>query len=204
MSASPGRPALAVASALASAGLMVVMVLWPWAGVVCMGVAFAAAATAKVRRERASALAVSRELPEVIELLRIGAEGGLNLRLSIESVREISPGPVADALGRAARAAEAGASLGDAIEDNALSLGPSVRPLVSALASSARYGVPLVPVLERLAADARVEERRCGEAEARKVPVKLLFPLVLCILPAFALLTVAPLIAGGLEPLRLP
>ena len=36
-----------------------------------------------------------------------------------------------------------------------------------------------------------------AEEAARRVPVKLLFPLVLCVLPAFALLTVAPLLAGA-------
>ena len=45
----------------------------------------------------------------------------------------------------------------------------------------------------RLAAEARLERRRAAEATARRVPVKLLFPLVLCTLPAFALLTVVPL-----------
>jgi hypothetical protein len=38
---------------------------------------------------------------------------------------------------------------------------------------------------------------------ARRLPVKLLFPLVLCTLPAFALLTVVPLLVGSLRELRL-
>ena len=42
-----------------------------------------------------------------------------------------------------------------------------------------------------------------AEEAVRKVPVKLLFPLVTCTLPAFALLTVAPLVAGALRQLRL-
>ena len=66
-----------------------------------------------------------------------------------------------------------------------------------------RYGAPLGPALERIAADVRRRRQRRAEEAARKVPVALLFPLVLCILPAFALLTVAPLIAGALRELRL-
>jgi tight adherence protein C len=54
-----------------------------------------------------------------------------------------------------------------------------------------------------LATDVRADRRRRAEEAARRVPVKLLFPLVLCVLPAFALLTVAPLLAGALGSLRL-
>ena len=46
-------------------------------------------------------------------------------------------------------------------------------------------------------------DRRRAEEAARRVPGKLLFPLVFCTLPAFALLTVAPLVASALESLRL-
>ncbi|MDP9387533.1 MAG: hypothetical protein M3Q48_06280, partial [Actinomycetota bacterium] len=60
-----------------------------------------------------------------------------------------------------------------------------------------------VPALERLAAEVRRQRLRQAEEAARRVPVLLLFPLVLCVLPAFALLTVAPLIAGALRELRL-
>ena len=56
---------------------------------------------------------------------------------------------------------------------------------------------------ERLAEDARRTELRRAETRARRVPVLLLFPLVLCILPAFALLTVAPLLASAVGALRL-
>src|SRR3712207_6889914 len=49
--------------------------------------------------------------------------------------------------------------------------------------------------LDRLAFEVRADRRRRAEEAARRVPVKLLFPLVLCTLPAFALLTMAPLLA---------
>ncbi len=71
------------------------------------------------------------------------------------------------------------------------------------LVASERYGSPLGPALERLADEARRQRRQRAEEAARKIPVKLLFPLVSCTLPAFALLTVAPLIAGAIRSLRL-
>jgi len=48
----------------------------------------------------------------------------------------------------------------------------------------------------------RRDRRRKAEEAARRIPVKLLFPLVGCTLPAFALLTVAPLIAGAVRSLH--
>ena len=78
-----------------------------------------------------------------------------------------------------------------------------MRPLVSVLLASERYGTPLLPALDRVAVDARARRRVAADEAARRVPVKLLFPLVLCILPAFALLTVVPLLAGALRSLRL-
>ena len=68
-----------------------------------------------------------------------------------------------------------------------------------ALATSARLGAPATLVLERLAGDVRADLRRRAEARARTIPVRLCFPLVACVLPAFALLTVAPVVFGGLH-----
>jgi pilus assembly protein TadC len=55
--------------------------------------------------------------------------------------------------------------------------------------------------LERVAEQARDVRRRHAEESARRVPVQLLFPLVACVLPAFVLLTVVPLLAGTLRSL---
>jgi len=73
-------------------------------------------------------------------------------------------------------------------------VGEVVRPLSSALAMAARYGTPVVPALERAAIEIRLAQRRALEERARRLPVQLLFPLVFCCLPAFALLTVAPFV----------
>src|SRR5262249_23512266 len=101
------------------------------------------------------------------------------------------------------RRVERGIGVADALDDLPLATGEHAHPLVSVLVTSERYGTALLPALDRLAGEARLEQRRRAEEAARRVPVKLLFPLVLCILPAFGALTVAPLLAGALGSLRL-
>ena len=81
-------------------------------------------------------------------------------------------------------------------------LGEAVRPLSAALVDADRYGTPLLPVLEGLVADVRQQRRRRAEERARQAPVRLIFPLVLCALPAFGLLTVVPLLLATLQSFR--
>ena len=86
--------------------------------------------------------------------------------------------------------------------------GPWRRPVRSdatwprAIAAADRDGTALVPVLDRLAADARAARRRLAEADARRLPVRLTFPLVTCTLPAFVLLAIAPAVLGAVSTLR--
>ena len=74
--------------------------------------------------------------------------------------------------------------------------------LVSALGTAVRDGLPLAPVLDRLTDEANAERRRAGEAAARRLPVRLSFPLVACTLPSFVLLAIAPAVLGALSTVR--
>ena len=75
---------------------------------------------------------------------------------------------------------------------------PTVRRLTETLRTSARLGTPAAAALGRLAQEVRADVRRRAEAHARTVPVRLLFPLVFCVLPAFVLLTVVPVLLDGI------
>lgn len=141
------------------------------------------------------------ELPEVVDLLSLAASAGLTIPLAVAVVGDRGTGRVAAALGSAARAADRGDSLADALDRVGADLGDHVRPLVRVLAGSLRDGTPVAPALDRLAHEVRLERRRAAEERARQLPVRLLFPLVACVLPAFALLTVVPLLAGALSDL---
>lgn len=151
------------------------------------------------RRARAEAIVLD-ELPEVVDLFAVAIGAGLTVRLAIEAVVVRLDGVIVDELRLVQRDCRRGERLGDALERLA-GLGEPVRPLVEALCASERYGVPIGAALAAVAEDARVRRRRRAEAAARRLPVALLFPLVCCVLPAFVLLTVVPLLAGSLASL---
>ena len=158
----------------------------------------------QARRERdRRADAVTRSLPEVVDLFHVAVASGLTVPLAVVAVARRASGPLADELALVLEEAALGRRLGDALDDVPRRAGEVVRPLTAALVASARYGAPLGDALGRLATEVRADRRRRAEEAARKVPVKLLFPLVCCVLPAFALLTLAPLLAGAVAALRL-
>lgn len=193
------RPGLPVALV----GLVAIVVVGPVAAV---GVLASSAVPAARRRWRARAagrareVAVVDELPDVVDLLTLGTSSGLTLRLAVEAVAAFGHGAVAGALGDAVEHARRGGRLAEGLE-GARRLGPSAHALVDALVAAERYGTPLGPTLERIGIDARGERRRRVEAQARRVPVQLLLPLVACILPSLGLLTVVPVAAAALRSL---
>ena len=148
------------------------------------------------RRARQRAIAIERELPVAVDLIRVALSAGCTPYLAIEHAARFGPVRTGAALHEVVRACRLGQSLDDALRD----LGASVavlRPLADALRTNARLGSPSAPALARLASEIRLDGRRRAEARARTVPVRLCFPLVACVLPAFALLTVAPAVLGG-------
>lgn len=155
------------------------------------------------RAERRRLAALASDLPDVVDLLVLAVGAGLTVHLAVVRVTARASGPLAEELRLTLREVALGRRLADALDDLPRRAGEAVRPLVAALVASERYGAPLVTGLERLSDEVRRDRRRRAEEAARKVPVKLLFPLVTCTLPAFGLLTVAPLVASAVRSLRL-
>ena len=144
---------------------------------------------------------ISDELPEVVDLLVLAAGAGLTCLSAVSVVTPRCDGPVGSALAHARAQIDLGRHPDDAFGAVIDDVGEPIRPLVQALLGSLREGTPLAPALERVGDEARRQRRRRAEEAARRVPVKLLFPLVLCTLPAFVLLTVVPLLVSALGAL---
>jgi tight adherence protein C len=93
-----------------------------------------------------------------------------------------------------------GMRLVDALEE--LRQHTPLTALADALVDAERYGTPLTDALARLAADARDQRRRDAEVRARRLPVQMLAPLVVCALPATVVLAVIPVVVVALGDLR--
>jgi len=188
------------------AGLLAVgagLAVHPVVALVAGAVAWVLPVMGSRHRARRRLDAVRAELPDVVDLFALAVGAGYTVRLAVAGVGPRAPGVVGAELRRAEHEAALGRRLADALADIPARAGEPVRPLVAALVASERYGAPLGPGLERLADEVRRDRRRRAEEAARRIPVKLLFPLVTCTLPAFALLTVAPLVAGAIRTLSL-
>ena len=145
--------------------------------------------------------AILRSLPVTVDLLRLSVLSGLNISAAVSEVAAHTKGPLADELTRAMQMTARGVGVADALDGVVVRTCDEVGPLIWSLTSSERYGAPLSEVLERLARETRLDQERRAEQAARQLSVLLLFPLAGAILPAFALLTVVPLLAGSLSSL---
>jgi Flp pilus assembly protein TadB len=165
-------------------------------GAVLARLPVAAALVAVMLRPRARAARARRdEVPVLVELVAVAVSAGATPRAALEVAADAAGpcraalvGVLGDVLGAGfGAAAEAGASQH-----------PELARLLRTLAAADASGAPLADALVRLGRSTRLAARREAERRARTVPVRLLIPLVVLVLPAFALLTVVPTVLAGL------
>jgi len=154
-------------------------------------------APARSRRHRRLDDEMARQIAVAVDLVGVGVGAGHTPYLAVELGARWSPALVRRDLDAVVNACAMGQSFDDALRELGLRT-PNARALTDTLRTSARLGSPAAPALTRLAAELRADLRRRAEARARTVPVRLCFPLVGCILPAFALLTVVPAVVAGI------
>ncbi len=170
-------------------GLLVAVGAW---------VAIGRAEPPAVRRRREQ---VRRDLPQLVGLLASTLRGGAAPGEAVAVVCEALPGPAADRLARVTARLALGVDPVQVWEG--LAEDPELAPLGRSLARAHATGASVVRSVERLAdelahrASADVEER------ARAVGVKAALPLGLCLLPAFVLIGIVPLVAALLSTLAL-
>lgn len=186
----------------ATAIVLAIVVLGPVLAVVVAAAVVGGRAVVLKSARRRRAAAVDRALPELVDLFRIAAGAGLPVASCLAAVAERAPVATQPSLRAAVDRIARGAPLTGELVRAGAALGTLGPAWADALVASALTGAPLLPALDRLAVTARDRRRRAAEHAARRLPVTLLFPLVLCVLPAFGLLAVVPLLVGSLSSLH--
>ena len=144
------------------------------------------------------------ELIVVIDHVALAVAAGLTVGAALRTVAPRLPSRHANLMEELLHRVASGSSHDDALDWWGRQVGPAADDLVTVLRAAGRDGAPLADGLARSAAAARRAHRRAIEARARRLPVTMLLPLVCCVLPAFVLLTVVPVLVESLGALRVP
>lgn len=169
-----------------------------WVAVFAVPLLLAMRLPALVVAQRASARsdAMQDGLPELIDLLVICIEGGQTFDAALRrAAREISRhnALLASELDRVTLKIRAGAARTEALRELADRVGlDDMRELTTMIIQAERYGVTLGDSL-RIHADAmRVRRMQRAEEQAAQLPVKVMGPLMACLLPALIIILFGP------------
>ena len=147
-------------------------------------------ARAKARRK-----AMSRGLPDSIDLLTICVEAGLGLDAAFFRVTDKQHGPLVDELRQMLREVGLGKSRKEALLDFAERTDlEDVRTFCNSIIQAEELGTGVAQVLRAQSQRQRVRRRQLAEQEARRVPVKMVFPLVFCLMPSLFIFILGPIV----------
>lgn len=139
--------------------------------------------------------AIERELPDVLDVLAISVEAGVGLEGAIQAVTDRFQSPLADELGHMLTEMELGLSRRESLQNlRARTEVSDLNGFVLSLLQADALGMPMTRVLQTQADEMRRRRRQRVREAAAKLPVKLLFPLVVFILPSLFVVILGPAI----------
>lgn len=137
--------------------------------------------------------AIEMELPNTLDQMLISVEAGLGFEAAMARAGQNGKGPLAQELVRTLQDMQVGRSR----KDSYLAMAersdvPDLRSFVRSVVQADTYGIALAGVLRTQAKQMRVKRRQRAEEKAMKLPVKVLFPLMFCILPVLFIVVIGP------------
>ena len=136
---------------------------------------------------------LQRQLPDAMDMLLVCVEAGMGFDAAVARVSRNSSGPVAEEFARVLQEMQFGMSRTEALR--ALVARTDVvelRAFVAAMVQSSELGISIGDVLREQAHQMRIRRRQRAEEKAQKLQVKLLMPLITCLLPAIFVVVLGP------------
>jgi len=136
---------------------------------------------------------ITRQLPDVLDLLTVAVEAGLGFDAACDKVVEKMRGPIPDEFSLTLRQLRMGQSRRDAFKDMSERVShPDLSAFVSAIVQADQLGVSIGQVLRIQSDQLRDKRRQRAEEEAAKAPVKMMIPLVFFIFPNVGVVIMGP------------
>lgn len=136
---------------------------------------------------------IIKSLPDSFDLITTSVEAGLGLDAALARVAEKVEGPFADELRRTLREIGMGRMRREALRELGERTGvPDLITFVNAVIQAEQMGTGIGALLRVQAEQLRVRRRQRAEEQAYKAPIKMLFPLVLCIFPTLFIVILGP------------
>jgi tight adherence protein C len=137
--------------------------------------------------------AITKELPDTLDQMTISVEAGLGFESAMARVSRTGTGPLAAELVRTLQEIQVGVPRAKALRNlSDRTESADLRHFVLAIVQAENYGIPIADVLRTQANEQRVKRRQRAEEHAMKIPVKIIFPLILCILPTLFIVILGP------------
>jgi tight adherence protein C len=138
---------------------------------------------------------IRRSLPDALDMLTICVDAGAGLDSGMLKISEKWRNAVGTEFGKVVAEIRIGMSRREALQNLALRTNVSeVGSFVAVIVQAEQFGLSIASVLHTQSEQMRIRRSQRTEEEARKVPIKLLFPLIFMILPALLAVTIGPVI----------
>jgi len=144
--------------------------------------------------------AIQLELADTLDQMTIAVEAGLGFESAMARAGNKGKGPLAEELVRTLQEIRVGQSRHDAylaLADRTTVV--DLRRFIRAVVQADAYGTAIADVLRTQAKEIRLKRRQRAEEKAMQIPVKVIFPLILCILPTLFIVLLGPAVIDIME-----